>query len=163
MGKSTSATSTQVSVRRVSRAEYASASATTGAIVDPPRGYLHLDHAAHAVVAHPAELQAEHGVGAGLVERDAKAVHVARHGLRLRDQMAVGRIEAEAVVHVERGDAKLHHRPGRHGHSRRELAVPGRQRRARAVGQRPRILFPDGVDDAIRRACLDRVGQPPGA
>ena len=35
-------------------------------------------------------LQAQHGIGAGLVERDAEPVHVARHRLRLRDQSPSG-------------------------------------------------------------------------
>ena len=67
------------------------------------------------MVAHAAELQTEDRVRPGLVKGHAEAIDIAGHGLRLRDQVAVGRIQTEAVVDVERRHAELDDAAGGHG------------------------------------------------
>src|SRR5436190_21955395 len=106
-GNNTSAVSTQLRVTLVSRCEYLSTSTTTVMTASPS---LDFDDAAHPVVAHAAEFEAEHAVGPGLVERHPQPIHVARHRLRLREETSIGGVDAEPVVDVERRDAELHRR-----------------------------------------------------
>ena len=52
-------------------------------------------------MAHAAKLEAQHGVGTGLIEGDSQTIHVPRHCLSLRHEMTIRCIQTEPVIDVE--------------------------------------------------------------
>jgi len=70
--------------------------------------------APHSVVSDAAVFQAQSQISARAVKAHKEAMDIARHRLRLTEQLAVGGIEAEAVIEIAAGDAEFNEGVRRH-------------------------------------------------